>query len=117
MKRYQIRHAEGRDRGGTGREIKNRVNRIWKTEPQTHAAVRVQNTAAVAFNDVSITCTAVDAEDRSVGTKTEDVPRDRYGVIRRGAIADLDLVFDTANGEVRALTCDARAHGLPQRID
>ena len=102
---------------GTGREIKIRVNRIWKTGPQTHAAVRVQNTATVAFNDVSITCTAINAENRSVGSKTKDVPRDRYGVVPPGAISDLDLVFDTDGDEVRTLTCDARAHGLPQRID
>ena len=102
---------------GTGREIKIRVNRIWKTGPVTHAAVRVQNTAATAFNDVSITCTAVDRDNRALGTKSQDVPRDRLGVIRPGAIADLDLVFDTANDDVRTLTCDARAHGLPHRID
>src|ERR1051325_6288092 len=53
---------------GTGREIKIRVNRIWKTGSQTHAAVRVQNTAAVAFNDVSLICTAVDKDNRAIGT-------------------------------------------------
>ena len=102
---------------GLGREIKIRVNRIWKTGPQTHAAIRLQNTASVAFNDVTITCTAVDEQNRAIGTSRQDFGRERVGGFPPGSIADLDLVFDTPKAEVRSLTCDARARGLPHRID
>ena len=102
---------------GTGREIKIRVNRIWKTGPQTHAAVRVQNTASVAFNDVSVICTAVDEENRAIGTSRQDLGRENFRGFQPGSIANLDLVFDTPKSDVRSLTCDARARGLPHQVD
>jgi hypothetical protein len=102
---------------GTGREIKIRVERIWKTGPKTHAAVRVQNTAAVAFNDVSVVCTAVDAEDRAIGTSRQDLGRESIRGFPAGSVANLDLVFDTPASDVRSLTCDARARGLPRQLD
>lgn len=102
---------------GNGREIKIRVNRIWKTGPLTHAAVRVQNTASVAFNDVSLVCTAVDKDNHAIGTTRGNLGPQGVGGFRPGSIADLDLVFDTPATEVRALTCDARARGLPTRVD
>jgi hypothetical protein len=104
-------------RSGSGEDILIRVTRIWRTGPRTHAAVRLQNTAQVEFSEVSLACTAVDAENREVGTSRQDVRRERFGAFKPGAIAELDLVFETPHSEVRSLTCDARARGLPQRID
>ena len=99
-----------------GREIKIRVDRIWKTGPRTHAAVRVQNTADVAFNDVSIVCKAVDKQNHEIGTSRQTVDRVGFATFRPGSIANLDMVFETP-AEVRGLVCDARARGLPHQID
>jgi hypothetical protein len=105
------------DRSGAGKEIRVRVGRIWREGEKTHASVNVRNVAAFEFHDVTLVCTAFDPRDQAVGSREADLTTEGYGAIKPGFVANLDLVFDTPRSQVRSLACDARARGLPHRID
>ena len=102
---------------GSGKEILVRVGRIWRVGQKTHASINVRNVAAFEFHDVTLVCTAFDPRDQAVGSRQADLTPERYGAIKPGFATDLDLVFDTPRSQVRSLSCDARARGLPRRID
>jgi hypothetical protein len=42
---------------------------------------------------------------------------ERYVSLAPGFATDVDFVFETPQSEVRSLACDARAHGLPLRVN
>lgn len=105
------------ERSGNGKDILIRVGRIWRVGEKTHASINVRNVAAFEFHDVTLVCTALDPRDHVVGSRQAELTPDRYGAIKPGFGADLDLVFDTPRSQVRSLACDARARGMPRRID
>ena len=104
-------------RSGSGKDILVRVARIWREGKKTHASVNLRNAAPFEFRDVTLVCTAFDARNQQVGTRETDLTTERYGAIKPGFATDLDLVFETPRSQVRSLSCDARARGLPRRVD
>jgi hypothetical protein len=97
--------------------LRIRVGRIWRRETQTHARVNVRNVARFEFHDVTIVCTAFDDRNRPLGTQQAELSTARYGPLKPGFNTDLDLAFDTDQAQVRSLSCDAHARGLPRRVD
>src|ERR1700675_4321576 len=53
----------------------------------------------------------------AIETRQAELTRERYGIFKPGLATDLDLVFETPAAEVRSLSSDGRAHGLPHRVD
>jgi hypothetical protein len=53
----------------------------------------------------------------AIETRQAELSRERYGIFKPGFATDLDLVFETSDAEVRSLSCDGHAHGLPCGVD
>jgi len=97
--------------------IRIRVGRIFRKERRTHASVNVRNVAPFEFHDVTIVCTAFDERNGRLGTEHAELSPGRYGPLKPGFTTDLDFTFDTGPAQVRSLSCDAHARGLPHQID
>jgi hypothetical protein len=53
----------------------------------------------------------------AIETRQAELSRERYGVFKPDFATDLDLVFETPDAEVRSLSRDGHAHGLPCGVD
>ena len=105
----------GQSGGDNG--IRIRVAKIWRREKQTYASINVRNVAPYEFHDITIVCTAFDEHNQALGSRQADLSAQRYGPLRPGFTTVLDVAFDTGQAQVRSLSCDAHARGLPHRVD
>ena len=55
--------------------------------------------------------------NQALGSRQADLSAQRYGPLRPGFTTVLDVAFETGQAQVRSLSCDAHARGLPHRVD
>ena len=96
-------------------DLRIRIALVRGDRQQTRVWVNLRNAADYEFHEIDLACTAYDAQANAVDRRRATVTRERYGRLLPGFAVELPLAFSAPLKQVRSVSCEARAQGIPQR--